>query len=198
MPGKYSVRAHFERTTLKAIIVTTILQAQNFQHATELTDDLSPLSLRSAFGQFPSGVAALAGYTDDGTPQGMVASSFTVGVSLEPPLVSVAIRNESTTWPDLRQAHRIGVSILGEGQGNIARQLAAPGTDRFAGLDMNTNDAAIFIPESALWLETSIYGEFPAGDHTVVLLEVHHLADFTDVHEPLVFHKSQFRNIRDH
>lgn len=198
MPGKYSVRARFGRTTLKAMIVTTTLQAQNLQQTTQLTDDLSPLSLRSAFGQFPSGVAALAGYTDDGAPQGMVASSFTVGVSLEPPLVSVAIQNSSSTWPILRQASRIGVSILGEGQGHIARKLAAKGTDRFDGLDIEANDDAIFIPESALWLETSVYGEFPAGDHIVALLEVHHLADFTDIHEPLVFHKSQFRNIRDH
>ena len=76
--------------------------------------------------------------------------------------------------------------------------MAAKGTDRFAGLDILSNESAIFLEESALWLETSIYGEFPAGDHRVALLQVHNLANFTDLHEPLVFHKSQFRNIRDH
>ena len=177
--------------------MTSTLQARNLQ-TTKLTDDISPLSLRSAFGQFPSGVAALASYDAHGNPQGMVASSFTVGVSLDPPLVSVAVQNTSATWPLLRQTRRIGVSILGEGQGLIARQMAAKGSDRFAGLHTATNDDAIFVEESALWLETSVYGEFPAGDHIVALLEVHNLADFTDIHEPLVFHKSQFRNIRDH
>lgn len=177
--------------------MTSTLQARNLQ-TTKLTDDISPLSLRSAFGQFPSGVAALASHDEHGTPQGMVASSFTVGVSLDPPLVSVAVQNSSTTWPLLRQNRRIGVSILGEGQGSIARQMAAKGADRFAGLHTATNEDAIFVEESALWLETSVYGEFPAGDHIVALLEVHNLADFTDIHEPLVFHKSQFRNIRDH
>ena len=177
--------------------MTSTLQAHNLQ-TSKLTDDISPLSLRSAFGQFPSGVAALAAYDAEDTPQGMVASSFTVGVSLEPALVSVAVQNTSSTWPLLRDIERIGISILGEGQGAIARQMAAKGSDRFAGLDLATNQDAIFVEESALWLETSLYGEFPAGDHVVALLEVHHLADFTDVHEPLVFHKSQFRNIRDH
>lgn len=177
--------------------MTSTLQFHKL-HTTRLNNDVSPLSLRGAFGQFPSGVAALAAYDDDGTPQGMVASSFTVGVSLEPPLVSVAVQNTSATWPLLQNIDRIGVSILGEGQGNIARQMAAKGTDRFAGLETFTNDSAIFIEESALWLETSIYGEFPAGDHHVALLQVHNLADFTDIHDPLVFHKSQFRNIRDH
>ncbi len=178
--------------------MTTTLQARDLHTTAQLSNDLSPLSLRSAFGQFPSGVAALAAYTADDTPHGMVASSFTVGVSLDPPLVSVAVQNSSTTWPLLREANRIGVSILGEGQGTIARQMAAKGIDRFEGLDIETNNAAIFVAESALWLETSLYGEFPAGDHDVALLEVHNLADFTNVHEPLVFHKSQFRNIRDH
>lgn len=198
MSGKYSVRAHIRAQNLEGMIVTTTLQAHHLQTTAQLSNDLSPLSLRGAFGQFPSGVAALASYTDDGVAQGMVASSFTVGVSLEPPLVSVAVQNTSTTWPLLRETGRIGVSILGEGQGTIARQMAAKGTDRFDGLDIETNNAAIFVAESALWLETSIYGEFPAGDHVVALLEVHNLADFTDIHEPLVFHKSQFRNIRDH
>lgn len=180
------------------MIVTTTLQAHQLHATTRLSNDISPLSLRSAFGQFPSGVAALAAYTADGTPQGMVASSFTVGVSLEPPLVSVAVQNTSTTWPVLREIQRIGISILGEGQGTIARKMAAKDADRFAGLGIEANDDAIFVKESALWLETSLYGEFPAGDHIVALLEVHNLADFTNVHEPLVFHKSQFRNIRDH
>ena len=177
--------------------MTTTLQADKLQ-TPQLSDDVSPLALRSAFGQFPSGVAALAAYDQHGTPQGMVASSFTVGVSLDPPLVSVAVQNTSTTWPLLQQIDRIGVSILGEGQGRIARQMAAKGIDRFAGLDTFINDSAIFLEKSALWLETSLYGEFPAGDHHVALLQVHNLADFTDIHEPLVFHKSEFRNVRDH
>lgn len=176
------------------MIVTTTLQAHAFQTTAQLSHDISPLALRSAFGQFPSGVAALAAYTDQGAA-GMAASSFTVGVSLEPPLVSVAIQNSSETWPLLREAGSIGISILGKGQGPIARQLAAKGVDRFEGLELQTNNDAIFISEAALWLETTVYAEYPAGDHLIALLEVTNLADFTDIHHPLVFHKSQFRNL---
>src|SRR5699024_8688853 len=117
------------------MIVTTTLQAHAFQTTAQLSHDISPLALHSAFGQFPSGVAALAAYTDQGAA-GMAASSFTVGVSLEPPLVSVAIQNSSETWPLLREAGSIGISILGKGQGPIARQLAAKGVDRFEGLEL--------------------------------------------------------------
>lgn len=180
------------------MIVTSTLQAHDLPATAQLSGDISPLALRSAFSQFPSGVAALASYTPDGTPHGMVASSFTVGVSLDPPLVSVAVQKTSETWPILSTNHRIGISILSEGQDLIARQMATKGTDRFAGLNITTQHDAIFIAESALWLETSLYTHFPAGDHDIALLEVHNLAEFTNVYEPLVFHKSQFRNIRDH
>ncbi len=174
--------------------MTTTLQAHESHTTAQLSHDISPLSLRSAFGQFPSGVAALAASTEQGYA-GMAASSFTVGVSLDPPLVSVAIQNHSETWPALRDADSIGISILGQGQGSIARQLAAKGIDRFEGLDLETHDASIFINHAALWLDTTVYAEYPAGDHIMVLLQVNNLADFTNIHEPLVFHKSQFRNL---
>ncbi len=162
----------------------------------DLERDLSAQTLRTAFSHFPSGVAALAG-TVDGVKEGLVASSFTVGVSLEPALVSVAVQNTSRTWPRLKKAERIGISILGEGQTTVCRQLAAKEGDRFAGLDIRTTDrGALLLTGAALWLDTTVYAELPAGDHTVVLLEVHGVQDHSDEHEPIVFHRSAFRNLR--
>lgn len=167
----------------------------------QLSEDTSADALRKAFSQFPSGVAALAGYVD-GQREGLVASSFTVGVSLEPPLVSFAVQNTSRTWPRLRQAQRIGVSILGSHQGGVTRQIASKTGDRFANLDINTSEqGALFIGGATLWLETSVYGELPAGDHHMVLLEVHGIQNLEDRFpesdlEPLVFHRSEFRHLR--
>lgn len=48
--------------------------------------DLSPSTLREAFGHFPTGVIAIAAEID-GTRVGLAASTF-VPVSLAPPLVS--------------------------------------------------------------------------------------------------------------
>lgn len=163
---------------------------------TVLCTDLSALSLRNAFSHFPSGVAALAGYAD-GVKEGLVASSFTVGVSLDPPLVSFAVQNSSRTWPRLRRAERIGVSVLAEGHDQVCRQMASKDGDRFAGLGLQvTEDGAVLLEGAALWLETSVYAELPAGDHQVVLLQVHGVSDQSGEHEPLVFHRSAFRNLR--
>ena len=160
-----------------------------------LETDLQPNALRRAFGRFPSGIAALCAEID-GTPQGIVASSFTVGVSMDPPLVMFAVQNTSRTWPVLRSAGRIGVSVLGSSHDGVCRQIASRDGDRFAGLSLHEADSgALFLDEAALWLETSIENEVPAGDHAVVLLRVHGYSTHDDAHEPLVFHGSAFRNL---
>lgn len=161
-----------------------------------LSHELDPTLLREAFARFPSGIAALCA-TIDGAPQGIVASSFTVGVSLEPALVSFAVQNTSNTWPIVRRAERIGVSILGAEHHGVCRQIASKTGDRFAGLDLSVpRSGAVFLDRSALWLETSVYAEVPAGDHHVVLLEVHAVSTHDGEHAPLVFQDSGFHQLR--
>ncbi len=155
----------------------------------ELTTEV----LRTAFGAFPSGVTAVAGLVA-GQPVGLAASSFT-SVSLDPPLVSVCMARSSTTWPTLRLAPSIGVSVLAAGHGEIARALAAKEGDRFASLDWHADDrGAVLVKGSALWLTCTLEAELPAGDHEIVLLRIHELKVFADV-APLVFHASSFRQL---
>src|SRR5258708_2550039 len=111
--------------------------------------------LRNAYGCFPSGVTAICAIVG-GQPVGMAASSFT-SVSLEPPLVSVCVQSSSRTWAVLKDAKRIGVSVLGEKHGDICRQLSAKTGDRFAGVDWEVSPAdALFICGAAVWLECSL------------------------------------------
>ncbi len=98
------------------------------------TTDLDSAELRKAFGAFPTGVVALAGISDT-EPTVIVASSFAVGVSQEPPLVMFAVQQSSTTWPMLRNLPSLGVSVLGESHTDVIRQLSSKDkTQRFAGV----------------------------------------------------------------
>ncbi|WP_229069734.1 flavin reductase family protein [Actinoplanes sp. DH11] len=154
---------------------------------------LEPLRLRRVFGSFPTGVTVVAALID-GEPRGLVANSF-VSVSLDPPMVSVCVAHTSTTWPVLRQAGRVGVSVLGAHQENAGRQLSARDADRFAALDWRASeDGAILLDGSSAWLDCSVEREIPAGDHDIVLLRVHDLDADPDV-PPLVFHGSRFRRL---
>ena len=156
---------------------------------------LEPLRLRRVFGSFPTGVTAIAALVD-GTPAGLAANSF-VSVSLDPPMVSVCVAHTSTTWPVLRRAARLGVSVLGAHQEHAGRQLSARGADRFATLDWRTSpDGAVLLEGSSAWLDCSIEREIPAGDHDIVLLRVHDLDADPDV-APLVFHGSRYRRLHN-
>jgi flavin reductase (DIM6/NTAB) family NADH-FMN oxidoreductase RutF len=148
--------------------------------------------LRRVFGAFPTGVTAVAALVG-GRPLGLAASSFT-SVSLDPPMVSFCIAHASTTWPLLRSAPRLGISVLGAQQQRECRQLSRPG-DRFAALSWRAGDrGAVLLDGSAAWLECGVEREVPAGDHNIVLLAVHDLDANHDI-APLVFHYSQFRQL---
>ncbi|GAA1594105.1 flavin reductase family protein [Actinoplanes couchii] len=155
--------------------------------------DLDPVRLRQAFGDFPSGVVAVAAIVD-GNPVGLAASSFT-SVSLEPPLVSVSIANTSKTWPDLRRADHLGVTVLAEHHGPVCRQLAGPVGRRFDDVPLLvTAEGAVTVSDGLARFDCTVYREVEAGDHTIVLLRLH-AVDHGTFGAPLVFHRSGFGHL---
>jgi flavin reductase (DIM6/NTAB) family NADH-FMN oxidoreductase RutF len=152
-------------------------------------------ALRRAFSGFPSGVAALAAVVDS-TPTVLVVSSFSVGVSQDPPLVLCAVQRSSTTWPLLAKAPMIGVSVLGETHTEKARQLASPEKDRrLDGIDtLVSGSGSVFLHGATIWLECSIEGAHDAGDHEIIVLRVLGFRDDFP-HQPLVWHRSAFTTL---
>lgn len=157
--------------------------------------DLDPARLREAFGVFPSGVVAVAAEVDE-TLVGLAASSFT-SVSLDPALVSFSVANSSRTWPILRRSAHLGVTVLADHHGEVCRQLAGPVAHRFDGLVVTaTGDGAVTLDDGLARFDCTIHREVEAGDHTIVLLELHAL-EHADTSRPLVFHRSGFGRLAD-
>lgn len=155
--------------------------------------DLQPDELRRVFGTFPSGVVAVTAQIDS-TLVGLAASSFT-SVSLNPPLVSLSVATTSKTWPTLRRAQRLGITILAGHHAELARQLAGPVDHRFDGVNVAvTEHGAVMIVDGLAHFETSIHREVEAGDHVIVLLALHS-AGHADSTSPLVFHRSGFHRL---
>jgi flavin reductase (DIM6/NTAB) family NADH-FMN oxidoreductase RutF len=155
--------------------------------------DLDPARLRKAFGIFPTGVVAVAAQVG-AQLVGLAASSFT-SVSLEPPLVLLSIANTSRTWPYLRRAAHLGVTVLADHHRVAARQLAGPVAGRFDGLEVVvSDDGAVTLTDGLAQFDTTIYREVEAGDHTIVLLRLHAVEHAGDS-QPLVFHRSGFRRL---
>jgi len=156
---------------------------------------LTDTALREAFSQFPQGMVLVAAEID-GVRHGLVASTFTVGVSLDPPLVSFAVQHSSNTWPILREHGHLGVTVLGRSQVPVTRQLAS--TDRarrFDGIDVTVDPAgALIVQDAPAWMTVRVHDQMRAGDHDLVLLEVLSIDSLPEA-TAVVFHRSQFKEL---
>lgn len=156
---------------------------------------LTDIALREAYSHFPQGMVLVAAEID-GVRHGLVASTFTVGVSLDPPLVSVAVQHSSLTWPTLREHGQLGVTVLGQRQAPLARQLAAKDrARRFDGIETDVDaQGALTLQEAPAWMTTRVYDQMRAGDHDLVLLEVLSIGSRPEA-EAVVFHRSEFKGL---
>lgn len=155
-----------------------------------------PLDIRAMFSQFPTGVVVVGARVGTAV-SGMVVSSFSVGVSLSPPLVSFAAQRTSETWPPLREVPRLGISILSQNQSELCAKIASTANRhrRFDNVPHDvTQSGALTIRDASVVMEVELVEEFPAGDHTLALLEVKHANSDID-RAPLVFHRSLFKEI---
>ncbi|RAV32859.1 flavin reductase family protein [Corynebacterium heidelbergense] len=141
--------------------------------------------LRTALAAVPTPIAAVAAEVD-GAPVGMIVGSF-VGLSLDPGLVSFSLQKTSTTWPQLRAAERLGISILTSDHSHQVRQLAGPTEYRFAGVNYRTEGDAIVLDGATTGLVGRLVSEFSAGDHNVAIVEVEQ-AHHEPHPQPLVYH----------
>lgn len=145
--------------------------------------------LRDVLAAVPTPVVFIGAVGPDG-PTGMVAGSF-VGLSLEPPLAAVAFQRTSSTWPVLRAAGRLGVSVLAAPHADRVRTLAGPARHRLDGSDHRIDGGAVLLEDAAAHLVTRVNRIDDAGDHDLAILEVLG-ADVVDPAAlPLVFHSSR-------
>ena len=109
--------------------------------------------------------------------------------------MSVCVQNSSTTWPRLRGRPQLGVSVLAEDHGEACLSLSRKVGDRFAGVRwVQQTSGSVFVHGASAWLDCRVHSEVPAGDHTIVLLEICALGADPDT-PPLVFHGSRFRRL---
>lgn len=157
---------------------------------------LDPAALRTAFAHVPSAVVAIG--ADNGFERIVMAASTFVPVSLNPPLVSFCVQNDSRTWRKLCVSAHLGISVLTTVHDNAARSLASKDGDRFVDVTTTTRtNGALLIDGCELHLDATVHNEVAAGDHTIVVLRVNSLdyAGPATRNNPLIFHGSQFRTL---
>ena len=92
----------------------------------------------------------------------------------------------------MRRHGRFGVNVLARRHERFARRAAAPGADRFAGIDWEPGRTGVPLVADALaTLECEIADVHPAGDHWIIIGRVDELS-MAGREDPLIFFAGAF------
>jgi flavin reductase (DIM6/NTAB) family NADH-FMN oxidoreductase RutF len=143
--------------------------------------------LRAVMGRFPAGVAVV---TVDAAGQraGLTVASL-VSLSLEPPLVGVAVRRDAALHELLREAGAFTVSMLAAGQEALAQHFArgVPPIALWEGVPLREGEGPPQLAGALGWLRCRVAAEHETGDHTFFVGEVD-AAERGPGERALVFH----------
>lgn len=130
------------------------------------------MELRAVMRTFPSGVAVVT-VDLEGERIGLTVGSL-VSLSLDPPLVGLAVSRQAALHELLRQAGSFGVSLLGEGQEELATRFSrgVPPIALWTGVAVREGLRAPLLEGSLGWLECDLRSDQTVGDHTLFVGEV--------------------------
>ncbi|EME66775.1 MULTISPECIES: flavin reductase family protein [Rhodococcus] len=126
---------------------------------------------------------------DGARPHGTTVSAF-ASLSLDPPMVLVALDRGSDLLTVVRSGGRFGVNVLGHGQDALALTFARKGTDKFDGVDWSLSAGVPRVDAAPGWLACRVADLVDGGDHVVVLGHVEAAARVD--HPPLTYHQRTF------
>jgi flavin reductase (DIM6/NTAB) family NADH-FMN oxidoreductase RutF len=145
-------------------------------------------------GHFPAGVAVIT-VELRGQRIGLTVASL-VSLSLEPPLVGVAIRRDAALHELVRDAGRFAVSLLGEGQESVAQHFArgVPPIALWEGIAVRNQKGPPELEGAIAWLGCAVTAEHPTGDHTFFVGEVES-AEAGPAGRPLLFYRQSYSTL---
>ena len=141
---------------------------------------------RDAMARWASGVAVVAIRDTEGL-RATTVSSFS-SLSLDPPLVVVALSDASRTLKRVEDSGVFTLSILSAAQRSISVQCAK------GELDAQFFDADAFVRDSLVGLSCQVHGLHRYGDHTLIVGRVTRLHEGRP-QEPLLYWARGYRTV---
>jgi flavin reductase (DIM6/NTAB) family NADH-FMN oxidoreductase RutF len=155
---------------------------------------LDPEKLRHAMRAWTTGVAIVTA-VHEGQQYGMTVNSFT-SISLEPPLISVALRQLTHTHDLVVKSGMFAVTILSADQKELSDRFAGklPNiTDRFDSIQterLSPVTAPVF-KNGLAYFYCRVVNSIPVGENTLFVAEVT-AAHSKGEGEPLVYHNREY------
>ncbi len=149
---------------------------------------------RKIMGRFATGIAVV---TTDGPagPHGLTANAL-ASLSLDPPLIMVAIDKKAASLEYLRRNRCFAVNILALDQEPLSRRFATPGPKEFGDLDCTTSQTGAPILAGCLgFVDCRVVEILPGGDHEIFIGEI--LAGAEHDGFPLLYFAGGYRRLAD-
>lgn len=150
---------------------------------------LDPEQLRHAMRAWTTGVAIVTAQ-HDGHRYGMTVNSFT-SISLEPPLISVTLKQLTHTHELIEKSGEFSITILASHQENLSVRFAGKlhnVQDRFDGVPTETlSIPAPLITNGIAFFNCRVVQAIPVGENTLFVAEVI-AARGEGEGDPLVYH----------
>ena len=158
-------------------------------------------AFRDVMGRFATGISVITTIDDDGLPAGITVSAMS-SVSLDPPLVMVALARKRFITPVVAARGRYAVNVLRHDQQALSDCFAhapvRPGRDEFCGAAWHLGPTGLPLLEGTLGaLECSVVQTFPVGDHELFIAEVDSLQTASGEADPLLYFRRQYLRV-DH
>lgn len=152
-------------------------------------EDVSSLTFRNALSQWASGVAVVAVRDALGVAATTV-SSFT-SLTLEPPLVLVALSDRARALPRIEAEGHYVINVLTSEQVDLA--------DRCSRTEVRDDDldAQGLIPGSLVSLRCTLHDAPRYGTHTLLVGRVHEVVTLDRPAEPLLYWNRRYRSLSD-
>lgn len=139
----------------------------------------------------PTAVTIVTASGADG-PAGATANAV-CSLSIEPMLMLACLDRGSRTLLAVQAADRFGISVLHDGQEEIARRFAtkAPVPEKWDGVAWSERSGVPAIDDALIWIACDLRDVIAAGDHVIVTGEVREME--TSEGQPLVFYRGEYR-----
>lgn len=154
-----------------------------------------PESFRRAMRAWTTGVAILLA-AHEGESYGMTINSFT-SLSLDPPLVTVVLKNDTRIFDLVNRSRAFSVNILSDSQKELAENFAGKlhGAERMTSLAAQSlTSGASVLTEGLAWLDCRVVHTYAAGVNTLFVAEVAE-ARVRSTDNPLVYHDREYHRL---
>jgi flavin reductase len=147
---------------------------------------------RRIMGRFATGITVVT-TAGNGKMTGLTANAV-ASLSLNPPLVLVAIDHRAGSYDELKENRCFAMNILAADQEAISQRFATPGPKDFSGLSYSTAvTGAPILADTLGYVDCKVVDILSGGDHDIFVGEI--VAGDARDGEPLLYFSGKYRHL---